>query len=140
MLKCKICEKEADLGDLVCTACYDRINGMFWCSCPDPSPFWICLRCATTESTTATVGSAATASQLAPTTATTTDTAESASQEVQQLKADVVELKAEIEMLKAEVVELKSELKAVVDQHVASEAAHDEVTQKLKQTVENLMA
>ena len=89
------------------------------------------------EATTAT---AEAASQLAPTTATTTDTAESASQEVQQLKAEVVELKAEIERLKPEVVELKFELKAVVDKHIASEAARDEVTQKLKQMVEKLMA
>ena len=105
MLKCQICEKkDADFEDLVCPACYDRINGMIWCSCLDPSPFWICPRCATTESTTAT---AATASQLAPTTATTTDTAESTSQEVRQLKAEVVELNADIERLKAEAVKLK---------------------------------
>ena len=34
----------------------------------------------------------------------------------------------------------QSELKAVVDQHVASEVAHDEVIQMLKQLVEKLMA
>ena len=80
------------------------------------------------------------ASELAPTTATTTDTVGSASQEAQQLKAEVVELKTEIERLKPEVVQLKFELKAVVGQHVASEAAYDDVTQKLKQMVEKLMA
>ena len=99
--------KESELGgDLVCPACYARANDLLWCCGPDPSPFGICPRCATTESTTATT---ATASQLAPTTAATTDTTETSSQEVQQLKAEVVELKAELERLKAEVVELKHE-------------------------------
>ena len=53
---------------MVCLACHARINDLLWCCGPDPGPFGICPRCATTESTTAT---AATASQLAPTTATT---------------------------------------------------------------------
>ena len=73
-------------------------------------------------------------------TATTTDTAESASQEVQELKAESVALKAEIEMWKAEIVEVKSGLKAVIDQHVASEAERDDVIKNLKQIVETLAA
>ena len=59
---------------------------------------------------------------------------------VQQLKAEVVELKAEIRILKAEIVELKSGLKAVFDQHVASEAERDDVIKNLKQIVETLAA
>ena len=132
---CKDCEKEAELGDALQGEW--RVGPVPWCSGLAPSPFWICPECATTESTTATAESA---SQLAPTTATTTDTAESASQEVQQLKAEVVELKAEIERLKADVVELKFELKAEVHQHVAYRAAHDEDIQKLKQKVDKLTA
>ena len=102
---CKDCEKEAELGDAL-QGEWHRMGPLPWCSGPAPSAFWICPECATTESTTAT---AASASQLAPTTATTTDTAESASEEVQQLKAEVVELKAAIERLTAEVVEPKDE-------------------------------
>ena len=102
---CKACGKEAHLGDAVEDE-WHRMGPLPLCSGPAPSAFWICPECATTESTTAT---AASASQLAPTTATTTDTAESASEEVQQLKAEVVELKAEIERLTAEVVEPKDE-------------------------------
>ena len=70
----------------------------------------------------------------------TTTTAESDSHDVQQLKAESVELKAEIEILKAEIVELKSGLKAVVDEHVASEAVRDDVIKNLKQMVETLAA
>ena len=102
---CKDCKKEAELGDAL-QGEWHRMGPLPWCSGPAPSAFWICPECATTESTTAT---AASASQLAPTTATTTDTAESASEEVRQLKAEVVELKAEIERLTAEVVEPKDE-------------------------------
>ena len=89
------------------------------------------------EATTATVESA---SELAPTTATTTDTAGSASQDVQQLKAEVVELKADIEMLEADVVELKFELKADVHRHVASQVAHDDDIQELEHMVDKLTA
>ena len=53
---------------MVCLACYARSNDLFWGCGPDPSPFGICPRCATTELKTATT---ATSSQLAPTTATT---------------------------------------------------------------------
>ena len=95
---CKDCEKEAELGDAL-QGEWHRMGPLPWCSGPAPSAFWICPECATTESTTAT---AASASQLAPTTATTTDTAESASEEVRQLKAEVVELKAAIERLTAD--------------------------------------
>ena len=102
---CKDCEKDAELGDAL-QGEWHRMGPLPWCSGPAPSAFWICPECATTESTTAT---AASASQLAPTTATTTDTAESASEEVRQLKAEVVELKAAIERLTAEVVEPKDE-------------------------------
>ena len=72
---------------------------------------WSCPRCAEywQDTTPTATDTAEAASQLAPTTATTTDTAESASQEVQQLKAEVVELKAAIERLTAEVVEPKDE-------------------------------
>ena len=136
---CKACGKEAHLGDAVEDE-WHRMGPLPLSFDPlkaAPSAFWICPKCATTESTTAT---AASASQLAPTTATTTDTAESASQEVQQLKAEVVELKAEIERLKADVVELKFELKAEVHRHVAYRAAHDEDIQKLKQKVDKLTA
>ena len=136
---CKACGKEAHLGDAVEDE-WHRMGPLPLSFDPlkaAPSAFWICPKCATTESTTAT---AASASQLAPTTATTTDTAESASQEVQQLKAEVVELKAEIERLKAEVVELKFELKAKVQRHKAYRAAHDEDIQKLKQKVDKLTA
>ena len=103
---------------------------------------WSCPRCAEywQDTTPTATDTAEAASQLAPTTATTTDTAESASQEVQQLKAEVVELKAEIERLKADVVELKFELKAEVHSHVAYQAAHDEDIQKLKQKVDKLTA
>ena len=105
--------------------------------------FWACPICKEwyeDDKKEATTDTAEAASQLAPTTATTTDTAESASQEVQQLKAEVVELKAEIERLKADVVELKFELKAEVHSHVAYQAAHDEDIQKLKQKVDKLTA
>ena len=102
---CKACGKEAELWDAL-QGEWHRMGPLPWCSGPAPSAFWICPECATTESTTAT---AASASQLAPTTATTTDTAESASEEVRQLKAEVVELKAAIERLTAEVVEPKDE-------------------------------
>ena len=78
--------------------------------------------------------------QVVATTATTTDTAESTSQEVEQLKAEIVEMNTENERLKAKLVELKFKLKAVLDQHVASEAARDEVTQKLKQEIAQLRA
>ena len=70
----------------------------------------------------------------------TTTTAEADSHDVQQLKAESVELKAEIEILKAEIVELKSGLKAVVDEHVASDAVRDDVVKNLKQMVETLAA
>ena len=70
----------------------------------------------------------------------TTTTAEGDSHEMQQLKAESVELKAEIKMLKADIVELKSGLKAVIDQHVASEAERDDVIKNLKQMVETLAA
>ena len=40
--------------------------------------------------------------------------------------------------MKAEIVELKSGLKAVVDEHVASEAVRDDVIKNLKQMVETL--
>ena len=102
---CKGCQKEVELRDAL-QGEWHRMGPLPWCSGPAPSAFWICPECATTESTTAT---AASASQLAPTTATTTDAAESAGEEVQQLKAEVVELKAEIERLTAEVVEPKDE-------------------------------
>ena len=133
---CKACGKEAHLGDAVEDE-WHRMGPLPWCSGPAPSAFWICPECATTESTTAT---AASASQLAPTTATTTATDESASQEVQQLKAEVVQLNAELWRLKADVVELKFELKAEVHRHVAYRAAHDEDIQKLKQKVDKLTA
>ena len=95
---CKDWEKDAELGDAL-QGEWHRMGPLPWCSGPAPSAFWICPECATTESTTAT---AASASQLAPTTATTTDTAESASEEVRQLRAQVVELKAAIERLTAD--------------------------------------
>ena len=103
---------------------------------------WSCPRCAEywQDTTPTATDTAEAASQLAPTTATRTDTAESASEEVQQLKAEVVELKAEIERLKADVVELKFELKAEVQRHKAYQAAHDEDIQKLKQKVDKLTA
>ena len=105
---CKACGKEAHLGDAVEDE-WHRMGPLPLSFDPlkaAPSAFWICPECATTESTTAT---AASASQLAPTTATTTDTAESASEEVRQLRAEVVELKAAIERLTADVVEPKDE-------------------------------
>ena len=98
---CKACGKEAHLGDAVEDE-WHRMGPLPLSFDPlkaAPSAFWICPKCATTESTTAT---AASASQLAPTTATTTDTVESASEEVRQLKAEVVELKAAIERLTAD--------------------------------------
>ena len=103
---------------------------------------WSCPRCAQywQDTTPTATDTAEAASQLAPTTATTTDTAESASQEVQQLKAEVVQLNAELWRLKADVVELKFELKAEVHRHVAYRAAHDEDIQKLKQKVDDLTA
>ena len=133
---CKGCQKEVELRDAL-QGEWHRMGPLPWCSGPAPSAFWICPECATTESTTAT---AASASQLAPTTATTTDTAESASQEVQQLKAEVVQLNAELWRLKADVVELKFELLAGVQRHKAYQAAHDEDIQKLKQKVDKLTA
>ena len=136
---CKACGKEAHLGDAVEDE-WHRMGPLPLSFDPlkaAPSAFWICPECATTESTTAT---AASASQLAPTTATTTDTAGAGSQEVQRLKAEVVELKAEIERLKADVVELKFELLAGVQRHKAYQAAHDEDIQKLKQKVDKLTA
>ena len=86
---CKDCGKEAHLGDAVEDE-WHRMGPLPLSFDPlkaAPSAFWICPKCATTESTTAT---AASASQLAPTTATTTDTAESASEEeVQQVRAEL---------------------------------------------------
>ena len=58
---CKDCEKEAELGDAL-QGEWHRMGPLPWCSGPAPSAFWICPKCATTESTTAT---AASASQLA---------------------------------------------------------------------------
>ena len=58
-----------------------------------------------------------------------------ASQEVQQLKAEVVRLKTMNGILEEEIAELKFELKAVTDTWLASNAAHDQVTQKLKQEI-----
>ena len=78
--------------------------------------------------------------ELAQTTATTTDTSESASQEVQQLKAEVVRLKTMNGILEEEIAELKFALKAVTDTWLASNAAHDQVTQKLKQEIAQLRA
>ena len=78
--------------------------------------------------------------ELAQTTATTTDTAESASQEVQQLKAEVVRLKTMNGILEEEIAEQKFALKAVTDTWLASNAAHYQITQKLKQEIAQLRA
>ena len=143
---CKWCEREARLeaGD------EEEAYGMLeeWrLSMPrraEQYRFWSCPSCKEwfkkEDKKETTTDTAEAASQLAPTTATTTDTAESASQEVQQLKAEVVQLNAELWRLKADVVELKFELKAEVHRHVAYRAAHDEDIQKLKQKVDKLTA
>ena len=145
-VRCKWCGQEARFeADLTEDEAYGMLE-KWRLSIPkrqEKYRFWACPICKEwyeDDKIEATTDTAESASQLAPTTATTTDTAESASQEVQQLKAEVVELKAEIERLKAEVVQLKFGLKAVADQHVASEAVHDDVTKKLKQMVEKLTA
>ena len=78
--------------------------------------------------------------EIAQTTATSTDTAASAGQEVQQLKAEVVRLKTMNGILEEEIAELKFALKAVTDTWLASNAAHDQITQKLKQEIAQLRA
>ena len=145
-MRCKWCDQEArPEADQMEDSAYGMLEE--WrLSVPNKQEeyrFWacpICKRWYEDDKKEATTATAEAASQLLPTTATTTDTAESASQDVQQLKADVVELNAEIDRLKADVVELKFELKAEVHQHVASQAAHDEDIQKLKQIADKLTA
>ena len=127
-VRCKWCRQEARFEAHLTE---DEAIGMLckWRESMVKTPrkyrYWACPTCAKwydwhdDDEEEETKTTAESASERAPTTATTTDTVESASQEVQQLKAEVVELKAGIEMLKAEVVELKFEPKAEVRGHVA---------------------